>query len=377
MHFLVITHVVHKVYVGRYFAYGPYVREMNLWFKYVDEVTVVAPLMHGPPDPIDLPYEHNRIQFKPVPALFFRRPLSALCSTLHLPTVLYRIWSAMRRADHIHLRCPGNMGLLGCLMQVAFPNKPKTAKYAGNWDPRSRQPWSYRMQKFLLRNEWLTRNIQVLVYGHWPDATRNIRAFFTASYSESEALPVEVRRIERSRPVCLLFVGALRNWKRPLLAVEVVEELRRRGVDARLDMFGEGPERAKIEEFIRRHGLRNKVTLHGNVDAERLKDAYSRSHFLVLVSRSEGWPKAVAEAMFWGCVPLASAVSCVPEMLGQGERGDLVPANARSIAERIIWYMEHPDVYREKAQKAMTWARQYTLERLEAEIRRILYPGEI
>lgn len=233
------------------------------------------------------------------------------------------------------------------------------------------------MQKFLLRNEWLTRNIQVLVYGHWPDATRNIRAFFTASYSESEALPVEVRRIERSRPVCLLFVGALRDWKRPLLAAEVVEELRRRGVDARLDMFGEGPERAKIEEFIRRHGLRNKVTLHGNVDAERLKDAYSRSHFLVLVSRSEGWPKAVAEAMFWGCVPLASAVSCVPEMLGQGERGDLVPADARSIAERIIWYMEHPDVYREKAQKAMTWARQYTLERFEAEIRKFLYPGEI
>jgi hypothetical protein len=27
---------------------------------------------------------------------------------------------------------------LGCIVSDFFPNKPKTAKYAGNWDPKSK-----------------------------------------------------------------------------------------------------------------------------------------------------------------------------------------------------------------------------------------------
>jgi len=72
----------------------------------------------------------------------------------------------MVQADYIHLRCPGNMGL-EALVQMLFPNKPKTAKYAGNWNPKSKQPWSYRLQKWILSYTFLTQNMQVLVYGEW------------------------------------------------------------------------------------------------------------------------------------------------------------------------------------------------------------------
>lgn len=374
MRFVVITHVLHKYHEGRYFAYGPYVREMNIWFKNVDEVIVVAPLEHGTPDPIDLPYEHERIRFEAVPAFSFTTLPNVLRSLWHLPGVLFRIGSSMRRADHIHLRCPGNMGLLGCVVQVAFPNKPKTAKYAGNWDPKSRQPWSYRLQKWLLRNTWLTHNMQALVYGQWSDATRNIRPFFTASYSETEALPTPVRPLDRAQPVRLLFVGGLHAGKRPLLAVKVVKKLSERGVPVRLDVYGDGRERAKLEEFIGQNGLGEKVFLHGNVEAAIVKEAYARSHFLIFLSKSEGWPKVVAEAMFWGCLPLTSPVSCVPEMVGNGERGDLLPADSDAIAERILWYIRHPEEYILKAEKAMSWSHRYTLERFETEIQKLLRP---
>ena len=36
---------------------------------------------------------------------------------------------------------------------------------------------------------------------------------------------------------------------------------------------------------------------------------------------SEGWPKVIAEGMFWGCLPIATRVSCVPNMLNNGKRG--------------------------------------------------------
>ena len=43
MKFTIITHVLHKKDQESLYAYEPYVREMNLWFKYVNEVKVVAP----------------------------------------------------------------------------------------------------------------------------------------------------------------------------------------------------------------------------------------------------------------------------------------------------------------------------------------------
>jgi len=45
MKFLIITHVEHLKEADQYFGYAPYVREMNIWFKYTDEVIIVGPLL--------------------------------------------------------------------------------------------------------------------------------------------------------------------------------------------------------------------------------------------------------------------------------------------------------------------------------------------
>lgn len=81
--------------------------------------------------------------------------------------------------------------MLGCLVQIFFPKKIKTAKYAGNWDPEAKQPLSYRIQRWVLSNTFLTRNIQVLVYGEWKQQTKNIKPFFTATYSKSEIIELK------------------------------------------------------------------------------------------------------------------------------------------------------------------------------------------
>ncbi len=45
MKFLIISHALHKTKDDAVFSYAPYVREMNIWLKYVDAVEVVAPLV--------------------------------------------------------------------------------------------------------------------------------------------------------------------------------------------------------------------------------------------------------------------------------------------------------------------------------------------
>ena len=42
MKFTIITHAEHKLKQDSIFAYEPYVKEMNLWLKFVDEVEIVA-----------------------------------------------------------------------------------------------------------------------------------------------------------------------------------------------------------------------------------------------------------------------------------------------------------------------------------------------
>jgi glycosyltransferase involved in cell wall biosynthesis len=103
-----------------------------------------------------------------------------------------------------------------------------------------------------------------------------------------------------------------------------------------------------------------------------VKTAYQESHFLLFASQSEGWPKVVAESMFWGCLPITSTVSCVPEMVGNGLRGDLVEPKAQAMSCRIEYYLNNSKEYQDKCENAMSWSRQFTLERFEEEINKFL-----
>ena len=370
MRFLIISHTLHKRENDKFFAYGPYIREMNLWLKHVSEVEIVSPFVSIPPSKIDLEYIHNSVHLNQIPKIEFTSIKKILWSIFRLPKIFYTIFNASKRADHIHLRCPGNIGLLGCLVQVIFPNKTKTVKYAGNWDPKSKQPLSYKFQKWILKNEFLTRKTKVLVYGDWKESSKNIYPFFTASYYESKKNDVKLKTFKGR--INLLFVGSLSKGKQPLLTIKVANELIKKGFYVRLNIYGEGKERQNIENHLFDNNLNEYVFLHGNQSEETVKAAYVTAHFLIFISKSEGWPKVVAEAMWWNCLPIASNVSCVPEMLGYGERGSIVEPNIEAIVDEFEFYLKNPSDYYARVKKAAIWSRNYTLDKFENEIKKFL-----
>lgn len=370
MKFAIITHVAHIQKENEYFAYAPYVREMNIWLKYVDDVIIVAPLESNEPKIIDIPYQHNRINFKKVSDFSFVTFKKSLLSILKLPRIFWEVFWAMKDADHIHLRCPGNMGLIGCLVQVLFPTKEKTAKYAGNWDPKSKQPYTYKLQKWMLSNALLTRNMKVLVYGDWENQSKNSKPFFTATYSESEKETVKKTSFEQE--IKFIFAGSLVLGKNPMYAIQFVEKLHEQGYVVTLNLYGEGPERISLENYIQINNLGALITLNGNVNQDTLKKAYQESHFVILPSKSEGWPKAIAEGMFWGCVPIATSVSCVPFMLDYGERGVLLKMILEKDTEQTETILKSELVFKNKSKKALEWSQKYTIDVFEKEIKKML-----
>ncbi len=370
MNFVIITHVAHITEHNQYFAYAPYVREMNIWTKYVDKLIIVAPKSRSKRTPIDLKYEHENIVFVSISEFDILNLKGIVSTFFKIPKICWRIYSAMQKADHIHLRCPGNVGLLGCIVQILFPTTIKTAKYAGNWDPKSSQPLNYKLQKWILSNTFLTRNMQVLVYGQWEGSTKNVKPFFTATYKEvdkSLLIPKDLKQQIR-----FIFVGALVSGKNPLYAVQLIEALHKKGHNVALDLYGEGAERIKLEKYIVQKKLEDIILIKGNQTSEMVKIAYEQSHFVILPSDSEGWPKAVAEGMFWGCVPLATEVSCVPFMLDFGNRGVLLEMSFRNDVNQIKELLQNQTDYKSKSEKASDWSRKYTLDVFEQEILKLL-----
>ena len=352
------------------FSYAPYVREMNIWLKHVDTVEVVAPVVSLPISNIDMAYQHNNVTLTEVPAIEFTSFTRTINSFLKLPIIFAKLYKACKKADHIHLRCPGNIGLLGCLVQICFPKKLKTAKYAGNWDPKAKQPLSYKFQKRILSNTFLTKNMQVLVYGDWKNQTKNIKSFFTATYNHSE-IEQAIKR-DYLGNLQFIFIGSLVEGKRPLVAIEMIEALQNQGRNVRLDIYGEGVLKDDLQHYVEIHNLENMVLLHGNQSKAVVKEALKEAHFSILPSKSEGWPKAIAESMFFGVIPIATKVSCVAFMLDYGNRGILMEANLNLDVIQIQNALKDVDTLELMSEKASNWSQNYTLEVFETEISKLL-----
>ena len=367
MRFAIITHVPHGSSKNHYFAYAPYVREMNIWIQFADEVEIIAPSGLTKKNAIDLDYVHENIELSSIKSMDLLGFKAMLLSFLNTPKTLYKIFQAMRKADHIHLRCPGNIGLLGCFVQILFPKKNKTAKYAGNWDPNARQPFTYRLQKWILNNTFLTRNIKVLVYGQWHGASKNIEPFFTATYRETDKKKIETRSLNDT--INFLFVGTLSPGKRPLYALQLIEKLVEKGIKVSLDLFGEGSERIMLEKYCVSKNLGGIVHFHGNQREVIVRKAYQQSHCLLLPSKSEGWPKVVAEAMFWGVLPLASNVSCISFMIGAGSRGIILTMDLDLDVAQIVKILKDQPQYQQKVLESVSWSQKYTLDLFENQIK--------
>ena len=94
----------------------------------------------------------------------------------------------------------------------------------------------------------------------------------------------------------------------------------------------------RLEELVRRRGLEERVHFLGFFsEVPRL---LATLDLFVLPSRSEGFGRALAEAMAVGCPVIAAAVGGVPEVVRHGVDGLLVPpGDPRALAESIVRLM--------------------------------------
>ena len=116
----------------------------------------------------------------------------------------------------------------------------------------------------------------------------------------------------------------------------------RRARPARLQIMGEGEERASLAARVERLGLAADVELCGFADNPFAR--FARADLFVLSSLAEGMPNVLVEAMACGCPVVATTCPSGPrEILRGGRDGSLVaPGDSAALAAAILETLAHP-----------------------------------
>jgi glycosyltransferase involved in cell wall biosynthesis len=156
------------------------------------------------------------------------------------------------------------------------------------------------------------------------------------------SLDVPRARHERSRPL-LVSVGRLKAPKDFVTLARALAALPAESFDALI--VGGGPDRAALEDELRRLGLEHRVRLAG--ERPDVPDLLAAGDVFVLSSRSEGLPVSVLEAMAAELPVVASRVGGLRELVVDDETGFLVtPGSSRDLAAALERLIKDPDLRR-------------------------------
>ncbi len=157
-------------------------------------------------------------------------------------------------------------------------------------------------------------------------------------------------RPRRSEPPCahmILAVGRLIEVKGLMYLIEAVRLLRERGLAVSLEIIGEGPLRASLEQQVKTAGLSDSVMLRGAQPQAEVQRALEWTAMLVLPSivttdgTMEGVPVSLMEAMASGVPIVATRTGAISELVQNCVTGLLVePRNASALADAIAQLLD-------------------------------------
>jgi glycosyltransferase involved in cell wall biosynthesis len=158
----------------------------------------------------------------------------------------------------------------------------------------------------------------------------------------------------RAEPPEIVSAGRLVPEKGFVDLIAACGLLRRRGVVFRLRIFGDGPERSRLEDAIRSENLDDAVALEGFAPHRRILEAAARATVVALASFElpqkylDGMANVLVEAMACGTAVVSTSYSGSRELLLEGKAGLLVPQREPArLAEALETLLTRPEVREE------------------------------
>lgn len=136
----------------------------------------------------------------------------------------------------------------------------------------------------------------------------------------------------------LLFVDRLVDVPKNIFLIpKLCMALDKKGIKYRLMIVGDGPDREKLRKKLDRWIQKGVANMVGSVPTERVQRFMRESDVYIKLSKSEGSPNGLLEAMSSGLAPVASRIDGVTDFLiNDGESGLLFPIGDINTAASCI-----------------------------------------
>lgn len=368
---LIISHVIHYEKNGHFYAYTPYQKEIDIWAEIFSEILIASPLkMAEPPSDCDY-FRRKNIRILPILERGGQSIFDKFRLVLSIPKISLQLIQCIRQVDAIHVRCPGNLGLMGIILSPFF-KRIRVAKYAGQWQGYPGESFTVKLQRWLLKSKWW--NAPVLVYGEWPNQPAHIISFFTSILSnENIGLAKESALLKKiHNPIRILYVGRLSQAKNVDTVLKSVRNLLTEGIKTETKIIGQGDQLEFLQKLTDDLLIKDNIEFLGGIAFEEVLKYYEWADILVLVSETEGWPKAITEAMAFGVVCIGSNRGLVPQILGDGRGIVIEPGDSSQLAIEINKLSAAPGAYKLISRSAAEWSQKYSISSLKNELKEVM-----
>jgi glycosyltransferase involved in cell wall biosynthesis len=140
--------------------------------------------------------------------------------------------------------------------------------------------------------------------------------------------PTELRARDDVDPDLVVYAGRHVKEKRVPALVRAFAEARLSRPALRLELYGDGPERARVEALVKELGLASSVRVHGRRPEDEVAAAMARAACLATASEREGYGLVVVEAAACGTpsVVVAGPENAATELVEDGVNGVVAPS---------------------------------------------------
>lgn len=360
MKLAIISHTEHYKHPdGTIVGWGPTISELNHLAEDFDEIYHIAVLHPGTPPPSSLPYTKDNIHFVPLKPVGGKGIWDKLAIIGSIPNTLKTVRQTLKKVDVFQLRTPTGMGVFLIPYLSLFSNKKGWYKYAGNWSQKN-PPLGYALQRWMLKRQ----KRKVTINGKWPNQPKQCLTFENPCLTETERQ--EGLQISKSKtfqaPFTFCFVGRLEDPKGVQRIIDAFGSLESLEKVAAIHFIGDGQKTASYKSQAETLNL--PAHFHGFLGRDEVFEIYKKSHFFLLPSTaSEGFPKVIAEAMNFGCLPIVSQVSSIGQYVNPTNGFIVDPCTSENLSALLdIAVDKEEELLKEKALNAHYTVFQFTFE---------------
>jgi len=324
------------------YAFGPVVMELDVFSQLFDKITWIGfhrPDCIGDNTMMPVPSHVSCILLKRSGGNSFKDKLEVFRQS---PKMLRIILSQVRRHDVIHSRAPSSPAFLSFLISLCYRKKIWWHKYAGNW-AQNHPPFFYGLQRSVLsRLPWG----KVTINGRWPGQPSHCLSFENPCLTESDRK--EGRKVMSKKsyklPLKVCFVGRVEEEKGIGRLIQALAEDTTSNTIGSVRIIGTGKDEKRYRQLVKELVL--PVHFLGALPRKEVFKVYKECHLIILpTTASEGFPKVLAEASNFGCIPMTSTVASIPQYIRDGREGFLWNYTSESFNE---WF-KNANIKLEKA----------------------------